>query len=334
MSNKYAKAYNMAAVARCFGAAGGRWPDAERYAQANMAWSRNIVGAVKAAATSTGGDDLVDGAIYYTIEESFIEALRSVSAFDAMSGSMRQVPLRMPIFATSGVVGAVVAEGGYAPVSELGLMGDGIEPAKAQALVVLSNSAFRTEHIQSFLQRELTLAVGAATNAFFLPAIAAVAADEVCSGSTAAHVFADVEKLLGHVSKTGASELFLVVGPDTAASLACKNTNGVLAFADMSPNGGTLCGVRVLVSDQLPTDSDGHQVLLIDADGIAHAPGGLNFERSTAATIRMSTEPGTDIAPAEVNLFQNDLTAILANRTFGFEVVRANVAALLTAVQW
>ena len=334
MSNKYAKSYNMTAVMRAFGAAGGRWEDAERYAENTLAWNRNVVAAVKAASSASITADLADGLIYHQIEEAFYESLRSVSAFDAMTPSMREIPMRMPIISTSGVIASVVSEGEFAPVSSLNLAGDAIEPRTAQGLVVLSNRAFETEHIQSFLQRELSLATAAATNAYFLPEIAEIAADESCSGATPAHVFADVEKLLKLVSKTGSSELFLVISPDHASALSCKNTAGVAAFPDMSPAGGTLCGVRVLVSDQLPMDSDGHQVLLIDADGIANAPGGMSFERSTAATIRMSSAPETDVAPAEISLFQNDLTAVLANRTFGFKVVRANVAALLTNVVW
>ncbi|MGL1834936.1 phage major capsid family protein [Rhodocyclaceae bacterium SMB388] len=332
--SRFAKTYPFAAAFKCIGAADGNRDEALLFAQRAYPAERQTINFLKSDASGLDTDALHSTYSYGGLVEQFTESLRQFSPFDAMKAGMREVPFRTPIHSTTGIEGAIVGEGEYAPVSMLGIDDSALMRRRASSLIVMTLSAFRTDGLLAHVQRELVAGASSAVNSAFLAELASVATPETSAGSTAAHVLTDVEKLLGNIRKRGLSSLYLVVSPDHAARLACKNAAGVVSFPDMTPNGGTLAGITVLVSDQLPTDSDGHQVLLVDADAILYGDDGIELMRALSANIRMSGDPENDIDPAEVNLFVTNSTAIMLDRVIGFHVVRADAVALLTNVAW
>jgi hypothetical protein len=99
--------------------------------------------AVAAGATdsSTWGDQL---AAYQTLAAAFLESLRNFGAFDRMLPSMRQVPFRTRIGAsTTGIVGTAVPQASVKPISKLTLSGTQIDEQKAVAILVLTNELAR-----------------------------------------------------------------------------------------------------------------------------------------------------------------------------------------------
>lgn len=334
MANRFDKAFTLASVARCFGAAGGNWDQAAHVAKSDYAWNKATVEVTKAAASGLATSDMANTYSYGGMIDSFVESIRPFSPFDAMKSSMREMPFSTTIYGTTGVTGQTVAEGQWVPVSEINLTDAALLRRKGQAIVVMSIAAFQTAGFLPHLQRELGVATASATNRDFLAELADAAASETASGSTAAHVLEDLEKMAGHIRKRGTSALFLIVGPDTAANLACKHVGGLPAFADVGPNGGSLAGIPVLVSDELPADSDGHNVLLVDADAIIYGDEGIRIEKSLAATVRMSGDPENDIAPATISLFQTDSIALLVSRHFGHKLMREDAVAVLRNVAW
>lgn len=336
MKTRYSKAYNLATIARCLGASGGDWETAAAYAEQSMPWNEKVVTAMKSAIGASSLLDMQDDFSYNAAVEHFIEALRSVSVFDQMAPSMREVPLRTRLFAASGnagIAGDAIAEGAYTPLSTTDITGAGLDPVKAIAMFAMTKEAFRLVSTVGLIERELVNGVSAATNRTFLAALALAAQSEASAGATVANVVTDLGKLLEHVSITGTSSLFMIVGPDTASHLSIKHTNGMLAFPDMSPNGGSICNIPTLVSDQLPSDSSGHRVMLVDADGIAFGDETIVLDRAEHASLQMADDPSAG-AQNLVSLWQTGSIAIRATRHFGFEVVRPNAVALLTGVQW
>ena len=128
-----------------------------------------------------------------------------------------------------------------------------------------------------------------------------------------------------------------------------KQTSGVFAFPDMTVQGGTIGGVRVIPSDSLPQLAAGSPTILrdvalvVDADGIVFDDLAMTLDTSTSATIEMSTTPtqsstltGSPQVPHAANLvslYQSNAAAIKATRWFGVEAFRASVI-VLSGVAW
>ena len=130
----------------------------------------------------------------------------------------------------------------------------------------------------------MRVAVGSAADLEFLTDIAATNSDPSSGlGTTSlADISTDVMQLLGMVDYAQASRLWLVVDPSHARAMT------VAAFAagitTMSPVGGQFLGLRVLVSDSLPSAT----ISLIDAAGLAMAA--TPIEVRTAEKPRLSLQ--------------------------------------------
>ena len=98
---------------------------------------------------------------------------------------------------------------------------------------------------------------------------------------------------------------------------------------------GLVC-LPALVTDAMPRDSDGGVLMLVDAQRIGADAGIVTMDSSSEALVQMDTAPAepTVAATVLVSLFQRNLKALRAQRTFGFEVVRANAVAALSAVNY
>ncbi len=296
-----------------------------------------ILKAAVAAGTTTSPEWAGNLVSYQAIASAFVESLRSISVFDAMLPNMRRVPLKTILaVVTSSIEGSGPSEGQAKPVSRLSVGGATLDASKAIALIVVSDELLRGTDIaaQELLATEMRKGVSAATNRKFLAGVTSGAAAFVSSGSTPAAIYADIAKLGKAVSVTGTSKLYLVVDPASAVSLSFKTTaDGLLAFPDMTPSGGAIGGVPTLVSDELPQDSSGSSVALLDADSIAAGDMTVTLRGSKHATLQMNTTPGEG-AQQQVSMFQTGSYALIAERWYGFERLRSTGAALLTGVEW
>lgn len=299
-----------------------------------------ILKAAVAAGTTTNPAWAGNLVSYQAVASAFVESLRSISVFDAMLPNMRRVPLKTILaVVTSSIEGSGPNEGAATPVSRLILNGPTLDASKAVALIVVSDELLSgtDSAAQDLLTAEMRKGVSAATNRKFLagvltgaPGFASVAA----VAATPLAIYADIATLIKAVSVTGTSKLYLVVDPASAASLSfMTNADGLLAFPDMTPNGGSIGGVPTLVSDDLPQDSTGRTIALLDADSIAAGDMTITLDGSKYATLQMSTSPGEG-AQQQVSMFQTGSYALKAVRWFGFERARSTGAALLTGVEW
>ena len=121
------------------------------------------------------------------------------------------------------------------------------------------------------------------------------------------------------------SRLYLVVTVDTAARLALTTTpDGGFLYPDVTPEGGSIAGIAVFVSDGLPAASSGAtNALLIDASGLVLADETVTLDSSRNASIEMAI-PGprrhdADRGAAHVSMWQTNSVALKAERYFGFE---------------
>ena len=325
-------------MAKCLAKAGGRLSLAAQYADQHPNGLR--VATVLRSAMSAGSvadagwaGNLVGHAL---VAAGFIETLPAVSVLDRLLADnvLRRVPLRKRLaISTVVAAGHVVGEGAPTPVSSLAFNGQDLDPFKVQALVALTAELINgtTAAGNILLATELRNGVAAGTNAAFLARVATGASSVTGSVSPLADLSAALETV--NISATG--KPYLVVDVHTANRLATKaTTTGEQAFPSMTPNGGELAGVPVLVSDQVPAaDSNGRKAVLLDATAIAGDAEDPMLDASDQATLQLATDPANG-AQNLVSLFQTDSAALLVTRWLGFDVTRASGVVVIEDVQW
>ena len=91
----------------------------------------------------------------------------------------------------------------------------------------------------------------------------------------------------------------------------------------MSPTGGSICGIPVLVSDGIADDAG----ILIDASQVVSNPGTVTLDASSKASLAMDNAP-TPAMAAALSLWQTNNRAVRSERWFSFEAVGSGVAVL------
>ena len=229
------------------------------------------------------------------------------------------------------------------PLGSMNFASGALEPAKACALIVVTEELLRSAApgAEGAFGRELRGAVADCVDREFFDIIGRSVTAESATGNADA----DVKTLLDLVNVTGNGALYFVMRPALANRMATLRAGpgGGLAFPDMTPTGGTIVGVPALVSTQTPaaagsptTDS----LWLIDASGIAANAETIEVSMSRQASVEMDSAPGQDAvnpdAPTApvVSLWQANSVGIMASVWFGAEVVRSGSVAVLEGVSW
>lgn len=263
------------------------------------------------------------------LSDSFFASLQHAGGvFDLVAARGRRAQLRTRAFIPeSPIVAEVVGEGLAVPVSRFTLDAEGLVPVKIAGMAVSSIEAMATPEGQDALATELLEAVTVATDSAFL---AQLSADAAFTDDLSGDPLANIKLLLDAVSLSGRGDLVFVISPTLANAYATYQTDGLLTFPDIGPNGGTLCGVETLVSAGSPG------LVLIDAQAILTGAQGIEFRFSTSALVELNTEPamssGVPTAPSgkAVSLFQVDGIGVVAQRTIASKTVRASGVGILT----
>lgn len=326
-------------LARLIGRARGSLAYARHMAEASPGDER-VARVLRSAVTAGTMADAAwagDLAGYSPIADGFLQSLRSLSVFDRMfsDGAIRRIPLRTRLaVATSAIVGSEVSDGANIPVNSMAFAAWGLDARNVQALVAVTNEVLdgTTSAGAALLATELRGGVAAATDAAFLAGL-------VTSNTTtipgSASPLDDLGELLDVVNTKGAGKPYLVVSPRTANRLATKSTTtGEQAFPGMTPSGGEVCGVPVLVSDQAPAPtSSGHGAILIDGSAIVGDSDTVAVDASENAALQLASDPANG-AQQLVSMFATNSTALLATRRFGFELIRDSGVAVLSGAAW
>lgn len=279
----------------------------------------------------------------------FVDYLRPMTILGKLDG-VRRVPfnIRYPI-QNGGSTVAWVGQGAPKPVSKLSFTSGSLGIAKAAGIVVL------TQELVRFSSPAAELVVRddmAAQMVYFLdqqfidPGVAAVSnvspasilngASNVRQAANAwtsmANVLTDVKVFLStfasnEIALNGA---YWIMTPDTALSLSLLLTTGGenRAFPDITIDGGSFCGIPVIVSNSVPhSTSAGAIVALVKASEVFLADdGGVNITVSGEASLNMDTAPtnnsATPTATSVVSMFQTDSIAIRAERFINWSLRR------------
>lgn len=286
------------------------------------------------AAGTTTDPNWAGGLIDYRIAVgAFIGWLQHSGVFDyAAANGMRRTPLEARVGAVTGAFTAnEVGETQYTPVSALALSAGDIARRKAQGLCVVTDEVLRTigSTGQSLLNAELKKAVIAAADIVFLAILTAAATPVPSAGTDESAALADLAALFGAVQTSASSALFFVMSPGLAktASLMRSSFGGPL-FPDLTPLGGTILKIPVLLSDQV-----GGRLILVDADQIAGDAETIVLEVAAHATIKMAGNPAAG-ADTHVSLWQTNSKGLLATRWLGARVLGSNAVGVVEDVDW
>jgi hypothetical protein len=285
----------------------------------------------------TGGGIATVGALaeYQNLVSAFLGSLAQTCAFDTMWPAMRRVPLRtrtgvVTIAATAGVSGEFEQK----LVSRLTLVGGVLDAVKAVGIIVLSGELAEAggPDAAALFARELKTAVSAMTDTTFISLIAAGISATPSAGSTAANAWTDIKVAFGAVATDESSRLYILVEPSTAKAWATLSSAGVRSFLEMTPQGGKVAGVPVLVSAGLAAGT----IVVVDANAVAAASETLLLDSARHASVQLSNSPDSPPTTATVltSLWQQNAVALRAERYFGAELLRSNGCAVISNVSY
>ena len=271
---------------------------------------------------------------YKLAAAGFVGALANFGVFDRLhANGMRKLPFgTLTTGAVSiGAIGAVVSELSAKPISRLTVTSQTTTVRKAVAALVVTNELARvTEDVSSLIGQELRNACIQAIDGQFI-AIASSGVSAVNSvGSSAAAFRADLGNALNSISVDQNSRLYLVMTSTNAKALAALGDaagSANSAFPDMSPRGGVISGIEVIISDSLTANS----WMLVDASSFAAASGDLALSPLRHASINFESTPDSPPTSATnmIGLWQSDMSAIVAERFFICERLRSSAVALV-----
>ncbi len=284
--------------------------------------------------TSTEYGQLVS---FQTIAAGFVESLRASSVIDALLPVCRRVPLRSALAVVTSVASAGrVTPGGAKVVTRLALSQGGLSPVEVAALIVVTEDLLRfsTSASLQLINRELQAGVSAACNREFLVGMAAGLTPIASSGS----VLADLRALLAAVNTVGVGTFRLVLSATIAnqiSTLPASTGDQAPAFPAFGPSGGSIQNMPTLVvgDDEMPTDSSGPiNFMLIEASQIAAAAEAPRLSSSKYASIQMDDDPSL---PGNLtSMFQTHSAVIRAERSIGFEKLRASAVAAISGAEY
>jgi hypothetical protein len=141
---------------------------------------------------------------------------------------------------------------------------------------------------------------------------------------------ADIAAALDAVGSGVDSRLYIVAGTSAAKQLvtAAVTGSGVL-FPNMSPSGGSIGGIPVIVSSGIDADS----FMLIDASAFVVAAEPIRLDTAEHASIQLDDAP--DSGPVELtSMWQTNCAALRAERWIGFRATRDDAVAVVEGVNY
>jgi hypothetical protein len=327
-------AKGQAHVARDLARTSPRVPDRVKRIFAEPGASDLFVRASVPPATLAGTQALTE---YKIAAAGFAASLANIGVWDRLLGQgFRTLPMSLVSVGAVNIsaVAAALDEAGTKPVASLSLTASTVTIRKAAALLVLTSELARAVDgmVDTIIGRELRVACVKAIDGKFLAIATAGAPTFASSGGNLAAFFTDLANALNVVAIDDTSRLYIVMTSANAKQLSLMLASGSATTTAMTPQNGTIVGVPVIVSDSLGAG----QWALIDASAFAAASDLLSLSTLTSASVDMLSSPDSPQTPSTnfYNLWQLNQIALLAERFFFVERLRANSVALITGATY
>lgn len=309
----------------------------------------HVVNGIVKAAVSAGSTQVAAwaGNLVYPAEYGgdFVELLYPQTVLGRLS--LKKVPFNVRI---SGMTGGSsvgwVGEAAPAPVTSAAFNAVFLTWSKVYALSVLSQEIIRFSNpaVESLVQADLLKATAEGLDNTFLGSAAAVAnvspaglmngvTGITATGTDYESLRKDIQALLAPViaANYNLQSAVLTMSPARALAIGSMLTPlGVLAFPNLTMDGGYLMGIKVITSNNV----SGSQINLIIQDEVfLSEDAGPQIDVSTEASIIMDSAPGS-AGSAPVSMFQNNLVALRIGQFINWQKRRALAAAFISGAAY
>jgi hypothetical protein len=296
-----------------------------------------------------------------SIFADFVEFLRPMTILGRFGANgvpaLRRVPFRVALIGqTSGGAGYWVGEGKAKPLTKFDFERKTLDPLKVANIAVVTEETLRdsSPSAEMILRDQLAAALRERLDTDFIdpdkaassglsPASILNAPTGIASiGSDADAVRCDVKAVFEEfiaANNTPTSGVWIMPSTIALALSLMQNALGQPEFPGIGMMGGTFYGLPVIVSEYVPTDSEGAVVALVNASDIYLADdGGISVDMSREASLQMDDSPTNDsdtpTATSLVSLWQTNSVGFRAERTINWMARRTSAAAYLTGVTW
>jgi HK97 family phage major capsid protein/HK97 family phage prohead protease len=279
------------------------------------------------------------------IAADFIELLRPATILGKIPG-LRQVPFntKVPAQSAGGTYGWV-GEAKPKPVTKLALTSATLGYSKVAGIIVLTEELVRlsSPSAEALVRADMIAGIAQFLDSQFIdPAVAAVAGVNPASitngAPTAAattNPLADIMGLIAHfaTNNIGVGGVTFIMSAANALSLSFRtNLDGSPLFPGIGLDGGTYRGLTFVTSQ-----AAGGNVIALQPSLILYADdGGVTIDASREASLQMDSAPASpaDATTVLVNLWQQNLVGLRAERYANWNKANANAVKYLTATAW
>lgn len=284
-----------------------------------------------------------------TLASAFIQTLSPRSIIGRMAG-FRRVPFNISVpRSTSGTSVSWVGSGQPTMVTAMSLETVNFKHSKIAGIVVatrelvtsanpdatqlfhddLSNGIVEFSD-QQFLDPSVSEIVGVS------PAAITNGAPSIASVGDTADAFAEDFKALVALIDTSLVAPFLIMRPTTAVGLAALDSQ---LTSHVGALGGTIGGIPVITSANVPSDADSpsdNLIVLVDAADIFLSDDGISITSSEHAILQMVSNPDSPVTASTefISLWQRNLVAVMATRFVRWQRRRENSVAFLTGASY
>jgi len=317
--------------------------------------------------SATTGDTAWAGALvplYQRYAGDFLEYLRPMTVIGRLGQNGIPGPTMVPFNVniagqTSGATAGWVGESQAKPVTRAGFTSVNFGWYKVAAICVLSDELIRlsSPSAEALMRTELAKAVVERLDIDFLDAnvtaIPGVRPASITNGVSATNstgndadaVRADVRAAFLPFINANINPAGAVWIMSTSRALALSlmyNTLGQRDFPDMMMTGGRFVGIPVLATEYATADSNGDDVVLINAPDIWMADDGeVTIDVSREASLQMQDNPtidaangGAPVAASLVSLWQTNSVGIRAERYINYAKRRTQAVQIIGNVNW
>ncbi|WLB14813.1 phage major capsid protein (plasmid) [Bradyrhizobium elkanii] len=290
---------------------------------------------------------------YQVLTQEFVEYLRPLSIIGRLQGLTR-VPFKVRIQRQTGASTVNwVGEGAPKPLTSSTFDSITLDFAKIAGIIVLNDELVRlsspsaemlvrddlAKSIVQFMDNQFVDPSKAAVSGVSPASITNGVSPVTATGTTGAALRADLKSLFAsflaaNMQVTNAS--FIMTQQTALAISLMTNSLGNPEFPNITMNGGTLLGLPVITSENIPatggSPTDGYPIILVSTPDILLADDGdITIDASREASLQMDTAPDSPATASTVmvSMFQQNMTAIRAERYLAWAKRRSSAVAYI-----
>jgi HK97 family phage major capsid protein/HK97 family phage prohead protease len=290
---------------------------------------------------------------YQILVSAFAEYLRPLSIIGRVPGLTR-VPFKVRVpRQTAGATVNWVGEAAPKPLTSLAFDSITLDFTKIAGIIPLTEELIRSSSpsAETLVRNDLAAAIVQFMDSYFVdPSKAATGISPASitngvtaltpTGTTGAALMSDINRLIGQFLTNNlslATAVFITTQQVGARVGSLLNSFGQPMFPTTNAQGGTLLGIPVVTSENVPSTTgsptEGYPIILVKADDILLADDGqVTIDASREATLQMETAPDSPATASTVmqSLWQQNMVAIKAERFINWTKRRSTAVSYLS----